>query len=88
MNDETKAPILVDPNAFPAIAAVILRYALQALGGFLVARGWIEGDTVEIIVSGGLVVAPMAYAAARAHRNRARLVTIAEAAPNDVARVK
>lgn len=88
MSETPTTPILVDPNALPAIGAVVLRYALQALGGFLVARGWIDGDAVEAIVSGSLVVVPMAYAAVRASRNRAKLVTIAAAAPNDVAVVK
>lgn len=85
---DTSTPIVVTTGALPATAASVLRYALTTLGGYLVARGWLAGDTAEMLTTVILVIAPLVYGAWLTQHNKARLVTVAEAAPDSVAVVK
>jgi len=82
---DVNTPIQVNPNQLPGIAGTILRGGLI----YAVAKGilpdWIDPDQV---VSTLLAVLTLVYASYRTYKNKAHLVTAAEAAPNSVAVVK
>lgn len=88
MTDPDTIPIVVNPDQTAAQLGVALRYALTLVGGYLVAKGWIGDDLLELITTLALTLGPVAYAAYRAHQQKKALVTVAQAAPNDVAIVK
>jgi hypothetical protein len=88
VTDPDTIPIVVNPDQTAAQFGVALRYALTLVGGYLVAKGWIGKDLVELVTTLALTFGPFAYAAYRSHQQKRALVTVAEAAPNSVAVVK
>ncbi|GGB15220.1 hypothetical protein GCM10011380_00800 [Sphingomonas metalli] len=88
MTDPNTTPIVVNTDQTAAQVGVMLRYATTAIGGYLVAKGWITGDFLELVLTLVTVFGPMAYAAWRSHQQKKALVTIAAAAPDDVAVLK
>lgn len=88
MTDPTTTPIIVNPDQTAAQIGVALRYALTLVGGYLVAKGWIGDDLLELLTTLLLTLGPVAYAAYRSHQQKKALVTVATAAPDYVAVVK
>lgn len=88
MTDPDTNPIVVNPDQTMAQLGVAIRYALTAVGGYMVAKGWLEDDLLQIIVNVAVMLGPIAYAAWRSQQQKRALVKIAEYAPNDVAVVK
>jgi hypothetical protein len=88
MTDPNTAPIVVNPDQTMAQLGVALRYFVTGLGGYLVGKGWIDGELLQVIVAGLTALAPAVYAAYRSHQQKKALVTVAAAAPNTVAVVK
>ncbi len=88
MTDPNTAPIEVNPDQTLATLGIALRYAITTLGGYFVGKGYIEGDTVQVILSVALVLLPAIYAAWKSRQSKAALVTIASSAPDSVAVVK
>lgn len=80
-------PILVsDQTTTPPVFAA-LRYALTAVGGWLIGKGYITDDTLEMLMALVTVVAPTVYGVWLSFRNKQKLITTADAAPNSVAKV-
>lgn len=88
MTDPDTTPIVVNPDQTVAQLGVALRYALTMIGGYLVAKGWIGEDLVELIVAIATLIGPVAYAVYRSHQQKKALVRVAEAAPDTVAVIK
>lgn len=88
MTDPTTTPIIVDPDPTLATLGVAIRYAITTLGGYLVGKGWIDGDLVQVVASIALALLPAVYAAWKARENKAVLTTVAASAPDTVAIVK
>jgi hypothetical protein len=85
MPDAT-ARIEVDPNTVPHAAA--LRYLIAMGGTFAVARGWVDAENVDGIVTAAVTIGTVLYGLWRTHRAKRDLVVAADAAPNSVALVK
>jgi hypothetical protein len=81
-------PIVVNPNPVPQQAWVAIRDVLKVLGGYLVGRGLLDAQTLEILLGAFLVIGPMVWAQLRTRRQTAQLTVVADAAPNRVAVVK
>lgn len=88
MTDPNTTPIVVNPDQTMAQLGVAVRYAVTLVGGYLVGKGWIDGDLLQVIAAALTALVPAAYAAYRSHQQKKALVTVAAAAPNTVAVVK
>ncbi|WP_375248321.1 hypothetical protein [Sphingomonas sp.] len=88
MTDPDTTPIVVNPDQTAAQLGVAIRYALTAIGGYLVAKGWISGDLLEVLVNAAVIVGPAAYASYRSDQQKKVLVTVASAAPDSVSVIK
>lgn len=86
----TNAPaaqiIVTDQTATPPIFAA-LRYALTAVGAWLIGKGYITDQTLEMLTALVTVVAPTLYGIWLSYRNKQKLIATADAAPNSVAKV-
>lgn len=78
--------IEVDPSTVPLAAG--LRYLIAMLGTFAVARGWVDAENVDGIVTAAVTIGTVLYGLWRTHRAKQDLVITADAAPNSVAIVK
>jgi hypothetical protein len=85
---DPNTPIVVNPDPIYAQLAIALRYTISTLGGYAAGKGWIDGDTVQMIVSIAAMLAPAIYAAWKARREKKALVTITQSAADSVAIVK
>lgn len=88
MTDPDTPPIVVNPDQTAAQAGVAIRYALTVIGGYLVAKGWIGDDLLELLTTLILTLGPFAYATYRSHQQKKALITVATAAPDSVAIIK
>jgi len=82
------APIIVNSDPTVAQLGVAIRYALTMLGGYLVGKGWLDGDLLQVLLAIVPVVGPALYAFYRQHTVKQREVQLAAAAPDSVAVVK
>lgn len=80
-------PILVSDSTAPAAILTAVRYVITAVGGYLVSRGAITADTLQMILGVVGAVAPNLIGVFLSIRNKRKLITAAEAAPNSVAKV-
>jgi hypothetical protein len=80
------ARIEVDPNTVPLAAG--LRYLIAMAGTFAVARGWVDAENVDGIVTAAVTIGTVLYGLWRTHRAKQDLVVAADAAPDRVAIVK
>ncbi len=80
-------PILVSDQTAAGAILTALRYLITALGGFFVSRGAISDDTLQMILGIVGAVAPNLIGVFLSIRNKRKLITAAEAAPNSVAKV-
>jgi hypothetical protein len=88
MNEQPSPQIVVDPSAMPEIVGVAFRYAAALLAGWLIRRGYMTDSDEPLIVGIVMAVVAAGYAAWKAHKNKAKLVTVARSADNSVAIVK
>ena len=88
VTDPNTTPIVVNPDPTYAQLAIALRYAITTIGGYAAGKGWIDGDTVQVILSVVAILAPPAYAAWKASCDKKTLVTVATSASDDVSVVK
>jgi hypothetical protein len=88
MTDPNTTPIIVNPGQSMDQFGVALRYAIQTLGGYLAAKGYVDGDFVQVLLAIATLLGPYAYAAYKSYQQKKALVMIATAAPNTVAIVK
>jgi hypothetical protein len=56
--------------------------------GYFVAKGYVDGDFLQVLLAIATVLGPYAYAAYRSHQQKKALVRVANAAPDSVAVVK
>ncbi len=88
MNDFTPAPIEIKESAIPSHLMSLLRDLLMGASAWAVGSGYIDQYTGTQLVSVGLVLGTVAWRQFVVARGHARTVTIANAAPDDVAVVK
>lgn len=86
MNDIPNLPIQVDSNTMPLAAAA--RYLVTILGTFAVARGWVDADNVDGIITALVTLGTVGYGLWQTHQRKVQLVATASAAPDSVAVVK
>jgi hypothetical protein len=82
---DTATPVIVNPNALPDIAATAVRYLAALLSGWLIRKGIIADADSALILGLMLALATTAWGLYRTWANKAKLVTVASAAPNHVA---
>lgn len=88
MTDDTQEPqFQIDPSSIAGQLIVLARYVLTSGGSFALGKGWIDGDALQFITGIITIAAPAAYAIWKTYSDKQRLVTIARAAPDDVAKV-
>lgn len=85
---DTTPPIEVNSNSVPAELGALVRYAVTSLGGYVVGKGWIDAELLNIIVGLAMVALPTVYGMWKTRTARKVLVTVASAAPDSVAVVK
>jgi hypothetical protein len=85
MTDPDTTPIVVNPDQTTAQLGVAVRYAVTLVGGYLVGKGWIDGDLLQVIAAALTALVPAIYAAYRAHQQKKALVRITASAPDSVA---
>lgn len=81
-------PIVVGTSTLPTTLAAALRYGISLLGTFLVARGYVDADNVDGILTMLVTIATVAYGLFKTRQNRAKLIITAGASPNKVAVVE
>lgn len=84
---EITTPITVNPDPMISQLATAGRYLLTIIGGYAIARGWLDAGAVEFITAIALTVVPLAYGVWATWEERRLLVLAAEAAPDLIARV-
>lgn len=84
---EVTTPITVNPDPMVSQLATAGRYLLTIIGGYAIARGWLDAGAVEFVTAIALTIVPLAYGVWRTYRERRLLVVAANAAPDQVARV-
>jgi len=84
MTDPNTNPIVVNPDQTMAQLGVAVRYATTLVGGYLVGKGWIDGDLVQVIATALTALVPAAYAVWRSHQQKKALVALATEAPNGI----
>lgn len=84
----TDTPVVVNPDQTTAQLGLMIRYVLTSIGGYLVGKGWIEGDVLEVAINIAVVVGPIAYASYISHKKKQDLLKVAVAAPDEVAVIK
>lgn len=84
MNDQ----IVVNGSPVPAGIATIFRYALTAIGGLLVSKGYFAADQVNDIVGFALVILPAVYGLYKTLTHKKEAVQMANMLPDSVAVVK
>lgn len=88
MTDPNGTPIVVNPDQTMAQLGVAVRYAITLVGGYLVGKGWIDGDLVQVIATALTALVPAAYAVWRSSQQKKALVKITQSASDDVAVIK
>lgn len=82
---EYEQPIRVTDTVLPAMAATAIRYVIVGLAPMAIAKGWVDADNVEGIVTAVLAVVAAIYAVLQTRRRKKDLIKVAKAAPNNVA---
>ena len=83
-----KLPIKVSLSTVPTTTATAIRYGMTVLGGFLIARGWVDHGLWEAITALAITGGPLVYGVYLAARNHNQKKILADYAPNDVAVTK
>lgn len=88
MNDNAPDPILVNDSAIPDQVLRALRLALGYGIAWAVGRGYLDALTGEHLLGFLLMAAPAVYSLWVGYQRHVKMRTIAEAAPNTVAKLK
>lgn len=80
------SPIMVGSTTTSTILAVV-RYLMVALGGVLVAKGYLTDEQLNDIVGGLLVLIPAMWGAYLTWRNNNQKKQMARALPDSIAQV-
>lgn len=88
MSESENAPLRVSESAVPDQIMAGLRSVLMAAGAALVSRGTMDQSTADAVVGVVMLVAPFIWSQVAVRRRHAKLVTAADAAPDEVAQVK
>lgn len=88
MTDHTHVPVEVPATATADQLQAAFRVLLTALGGFAVGRGWLTEELASALAGILLIVWPLVWSQLKARSSHAKLVTVANAAPDSVAVVK
>lgn len=87
--DEPEIPIVVTNTTMPESIGIIIRVALLFIGGSLVTKGWLPADSDINLIAGAAVTAIGAiWGLVRAVSTKKKLIVTADAAPNQIARLK
>lgn len=91
LTEPVPTPVVV-PGGTPAadalaLSPVLIRYALILLGGLMVKHKWIEDDTVNDIVTYGLIIIPILWGLVVSKMSLATKQTLADLLPDHKARV-
>ena len=85
MQNVTTPPIPVTTNSAAPTALTGIQYAVAALGGYAVGKGWlVQGDVEAITAIIGIVV-PAAIGVYKAWKNNEQKKTLADYVPDSVA---
>lgn len=88
MSNDTTPPIEISDSTTATQIATLARYVVTTLGGYALGKGWIEEDLLQMLVALVAVVAPSAYGIYKSYVHKRQLITVASAAPDNVAVVK
>lgn len=87
MNDYTPPPITVPSSAAPDQLKGALRTALVGLGAYGVGKGWFDANLVSAVIPVVLIAAPAIWQQLKVLANHRKMVAIATASPDAVAKV-
>jgi hypothetical protein len=87
MSNDTTPPIEVTDNTLDGQITTLARYLVTAIGSYALGRGWIDGHMLQLLVALVTVIAPTAWGIYKTFVHKTQLITVAEAAPNRVAKV-
>jgi hypothetical protein len=87
MSNDITPPLQVTDNTLEGQIATFARYLLTSVGGFALGKGWIDSEVLQLLTGLVTVAAPTAYGIYKTYTSKQRLITVAEAAPNSVAKV-
>ncbi len=85
---EIKKPIVVNSSAIPANVLTLVRYALMAIGAFLVSKGYFTEEAVNDLVGALLMLISTGYGLYATQRSHDTKVVLADRAPDRFAVVK
>ncbi len=81
-------PLTVTDETLGGAIWTFLRYIVTGLGGMFVSKGYITADTLETILGLLAVAVPNLIGVILHIRNKRRLITVAQAAPDAIAKVR
>ena len=84
----TDTPIVVNSDPTPSMIWGAVRVLLGAAGGWFVAKGYLDSETLNAVIGAIVVLAPAVWVAILNRRNTKQKAILADAAPNTVAVVK
>lgn len=87
MNNDITPPLVVTDSTLEGQFSTLVRYLLTTVGGFALGKGWIDGELLQLLTGIVTIAAPAAYGIYKTYTAKQRQIVLAEAAPNNVARV-
>jgi ABC-type nickel/cobalt efflux system permease component RcnA len=87
-NMEEEKPILVPSSSIPLSITTLLRYLVVALGGYLVAKGFVSKEEWIEIASAILIIVPTLWGMVATVRNNQQKKLMASHLPDSIAKEK
>lgn len=87
-NNSTDTPIVVNGSTLPATLSSAIRWLLGLGLTFAVGRGWISQENVEGVGAAIIAIGVALYGIYQTNKRQGQLIVTADAAPNNVAKVK
>jgi hypothetical protein len=87
-DNETPPPIVVNHSPLPDQVMMLVRLGLGYLAAYLAGKGVIDEATGSQLVAFGVMAVPALWSMYATYRKHAKLRTVANEAPNYIARVK
>lgn len=81
-------PIIVKDGTLVGQLGALGRYILTAGGAYALGKGWVDQELLQLLTGLLTIAAPALYGVWKTWHNKSRLLTVAEAAPNNIAMVK
>jgi hypothetical protein len=72
---DIQTPVVENTDPLPATAAALLRYAVGIAGPWLVAKGYVDADSLPGVVTLIISAVTVGYGLYRTHNRQAKLVT-------------